>query len=193
MAVGAAVLNDAGVYGSRLKIGVAGFGIDVSDGGKVRYSDAYSDAYGRSRSRQPRVSTSIGVADMDLGFNVLTGLRYTGAWAGQGDFLDMLGGKSVRFGWSPVGMSVALDRRGVVSFGTGLKLTFDNYVFSGPYTLSRTGEGYLMPVTLGDGVKKSKFVATYIGIYCDYGITPLFKEGTGADANTLSAGLRFGF
>lgn len=31
-----------------------------------------------------------------------------------------------------------------------------------------------------------------IGIYCDYSITPFFKEGTGAEANTISVGLRFG-
>ncbi len=248
---GAAAQNDSIMdirpQGSELRIEAAGFGITIGQGETPRYSASY-----HRRARQPRVTTSLGIASIDLGFNTLPDVRYYGPWAGQGDFLDIRAGKSIRFAWEPAAVEVSLDRRGIVSLIGGLRLSADNYMFSEPYTISRNQGGVLMPEKLDGYIKKSKLTATYIGIpvrlsfsvggklditgyasadmllnahtkykkpkvkdnipglspwrisaggcltfcnigiYCDYSITPLFKEGTGADAHTVSIGLRFG-
>ena len=248
---GAAAQNDSIMdirpQGSELRIEAAGFGITIGQGETPRYSASY-----HRRARQPRVTTSLGIASIDLGFNTLPDVRYYGPWAGQGDFLDIRAGKSIRFAWEPAAVEVSLDRRGIVSLIGGLRLSADNYMFSEPCTISRNQGGVLMPEKLDGYIKKSKLTATYIGIpvrlsfsvggklditgyasadmllnahtkykkpkvkdnipglspwrisaggcltfcnigiYCDYSITPLFKEGTGADAHTVSIGLRFG-
>lgn len=233
--------------GSQLRIEAAGFGITLGKDGS-EFSNAYQD----KPYRHSRVSTSLGSASFDLGFNVLTGVDYYGQWEDKGDFLDMHGWRSVRVGWVPIAVEVALDRRGTVSFVAGLKLTADNYMFSQPYTLKENPDGILMPYKLEGNIKKSKLTATYIGIpiqlsfkvsndvyisghvcgdlllkahtkykkpkvkdnisglspfrlsaggsisfgcvgiFCDYGITSLFKDNIGADAHTLSIGLRLG-
>ena len=235
-------------HGSELRIDAAGFGVTLGNDNTYIYSDSFSG----KKKRQPRISTSIGIASLDFGFNVLDGVRYYGPWADSGDFLDMNGGKSVRVAWEPAAMSIAIDRGDYINFGIGIRLSVDNYSFSEPYTIRAGETGILMPEKLEGFIKKSKFAASYIGIpvklsfrlghgiyltgyasgdillhahtkykkpkvkdnlpcispwkisaggcvsfhdigiYCDYGITPLFKKGTGAEANTISIGLRLG-
>ena len=42
-------------------------------------------------------------------------------------------------------------------------------------------------ISAGGSITYSNF-----GVYCEYGTTPLFKDGAGADTRTVSVGLRFG-
>lgn len=234
--------------GSELRIEAAGFGITLGNNENAGFHYPYSPG----KHRQARVSTSLGIASIDFGFNILNGVSYYGPWSGLGDFLDMSGGKSIRLAWEPAAVDIALDSRGCVSLIAGIRLSADNYMFSEPYTLRPDGAGQLMPEKLEGYIKKSKMTAAYIGIpvklsfrlartvyltgyaswdlllnahtkykkpktkdnlpgispwkvsaggclsvsnigiYCDYGITPLFKDGTGADAHTISVGIRFG-
>ena len=106
---GAAAQNDSIMdirpQGSELRIEAAGFGITIGQGETPRYSASY-----HRRARQPRVTTSLGIASIDLGFNTLPDVRYYGPWAGQGDFLDIRAGKSIRFAWEPAAVEVSLDR-----------------------------------------------------------------------------------
>lgn len=232
--------------GSELRIEAAGYGITLGTGNPPQYSSSYRN------TGHARVTTSLGIASFDLGFNILDNISYYGPWEGQGDFLDMRGGKSIRVAWEPAAVQIALDKSGIATLTAGIRLSADNYMFSEPYTLRTDNTGTLMPVKLDGYIKKSKLTAAYlgiplrlsftignkltvsgyaagdlllkahtkykkpktkdstpglspfrvtaggsltfgnIGIYCDYGITPLFKNGTGSDAHTVSVGLRFG-
>ena len=61
-------------HGSELRIEAAGFGVTLGNDNTYIYSDSFSG----KKKRQPRVSTSIGIASLDFGFNVLDGVRYYG-------------------------------------------------------------------------------------------------------------------
>ena len=78
--------------GSELRIEAAGFGITLGNNENAGFHDPYSPG----KHRQARVSTSLGIASIDFGFNILNGVSYYGPWSGLGDFLDMRGGKSIR-------------------------------------------------------------------------------------------------
>lgn len=234
--------------GSELRIEAAGFGITLGNGKQpVTSAERYAEHH-----RPKRVTTSLGIASLDFGFNSFAGITYTGRWADRGDFLDLNSWKSIRLAWEPASVRVALDRKANVLVSAGLRLTADNYSLANPYTLSTDSEGHLMPEKLEGMIKKSKLTATYIGIplrltfrigrdlrlsamaagevlvnshtkykkpkvknhlsgmndfrfstggsltydqiglYVEYAVSPMFRAGTGADANTLSIGLRFG-
>ena len=145
--------------GSELRIEAAGYGITLGN------RDAAVQKPASRKSGSPaRVSTSFGVASLDIGFNILDNPACYGPWTGMDDFLDLSTGKSVRIGWDLAAVRVALDRRARLLFSTGIRLAFDNYAFSRPYTLTMDDNGSLMPLKLEQIVKKSKFTATYAGI-----------------------------
>ena len=145
--------------GSELRIEAAGYGITLGN------KDAAVQKPASRKSGSPaRVSTSFGIASLDIGFNILDNPACYGPWAGIDDFLDLSTGKSVRIGWDLAAVRVALDRRARLLFSTGIRLAFDNYAFSRPYTLTMDDNGSLMPLKLEQLVKKSKFTATYAGI-----------------------------
>ena len=128
--------------GSELRIEAAGYGITLGN------KDAAVQKPASRKSGSPaRVSTSFGIASLDIGFNILDNPACYGPWAGIDDFLDL-----------------SLDRRARLLFSTGIRLAFDNYAFSRPYTLTMDDNGSLMPLKLEQIVKKSKFTATYAGI-----------------------------
>ena len=234
-----------GPAGSSLTIGACHYGLNIDRNGVSEYYEIEGE-------RPPRVSGSLGIASLDFGFNILAGTEYYGPWADQGNFLDMNGWKSIRVAWEPASVTIALDRKAHVSLVAGVRILADNYTFSRPYTLVYNDMDNVVPAKIDGYVKKSKLVATYIGIpirlsfrigsdlhitgyasgdlllngrtkykkpkvkgniscfspfrisaggsitynnfgvYCEYGTTPLFKDGTGADTHTVSVGLRFG-
>lgn len=139
-----------------LTIGAGVYGLSVDDSGVHEYYE--------TDGRQPRIHGKLGIASMDLGFNMLTGVNYYGPWEGQGDFLDMNGWKSIRIVWEPASVEIALDRKGSVSICAGIRLYADNYTFSRPYTISYGSDDIPMPHKIDTYVKKSKITATYIGI-----------------------------
>lgn len=234
--------------GSELRIEAAGFGITLGNG---KPSVSSTEIYAEPR-RPRRVTTSLGIASLDFGFNSFAGMTYTGRWADRGDFMDINSWKSIRLAWEPASVRIALDRKANVLVSAGLRLTADNYSFANPYTLTTGSDGFLMPEKLDGMIKKSKMTTTYLGIpvrftfriggnlrlsamaageilvnshtkykkpkvknhlpgvndlrfstggsltydqiglYVEYAVSPMFRAGTGADANTLSIGLRFG-
>lgn len=142
---------------STLRIEAAGFGITIGNGSE-------SVNPGMRQTCPSRVTTSIGIASFDTGFNILDNPAYSGHWADMGNVLDMQRGRSIRIGWEPAAVRVSLDRRSRVLFAAGVRFTFDNYTFSGPYTLTTGDDGVLMPERLESSVRKSKFTASYVGI-----------------------------
>lgn len=233
--------------GSELRIEAAGFGITLGNKGPAERKTGQ-----RKPDNPARVSTSFGIASLDVGFNILDNPVCYGPWAGMDEFLDLNNGKSVRIGWDVAAVRVALDRRSRIIFSTGIRFSFDNYVFSRPYTLTMDDNVGLMPSRLEHNVRKSKFTASYVGIpvklsvclaknvcltgyaageilmksyskyrkpkveedlsgfslwkvtvggsltfyklgvFCDYGLIPLFEKGAGSDVHAVTVGIRFG-
>lgn len=121
--------------GEGMILEVAGFGITLGQaaGGEKQQVKSY-----------PRVC-GLFFDGVELGFNFLTGADYAGYPAEAGDFLDVKGGNSFHFGITPVGLSVALDRKRRFEFSTGLRYTVDNYRLSdNSITLGREG-GMIVP------------------------------------------------
>ncbi len=154
--------------GSQLLLGVAGYGIVLGD----RNSGRPSVVTNVDERKDKRVSVSLPFSSIELGFNVLTGVDYTGAWAGDDDFLELRTGKSIHFAFRPLDLSVALDRRNRFRFGSGLRYVADNYSFIAPHTLART-DGELHPLPLDPAPKKSKFVTSWIGIPVEFTFVPV--------------------
>lgn len=143
--------------GNELRIEAAGFGITL---GKSVFQHYES----RTRRYVPRVTTRFGIASMELGFNQFPDIAYAPQCSGNGNFLNLHTGKSIRFGWTPFEAAVRLDRRGTVSFGAGIRFTWDNYRFARNITLATDDKGYLVPVELDGNIAKTKLAQTWLGI-----------------------------
>lgn len=149
--------------GEGMVLEVAGFGITLGQ--------ASGDEKQKVKAL-PRVCGSF-LSGVEMGFNFLTGADYAGYPAGAGDFLDVRGGNSFHFGITPVGLSVALDRKRRFEFSTGLRYTVDNYRLSdNSITLGRDG-GMVVPLPLDDKVDKSKFRITSLGFPLQFSFDPV--------------------
>lgn len=149
--------------GEGMVLEVAGFGITLGQaaGGEKQKVKAL-----------PRVCGSF-LSGVEMGFNFLTGADYAGYPAEAGDFLDVRGGNSFHFGITPVGLSVALDRKRRFEFSTGLRYTVDNYRLSdNSITLGRDG-GMVVPLPLDDKADKSKLRITSLGIPLQFSFDPV--------------------
>ena len=143
--------------GEGMILEVAGFGITLGQaaGGEKQQVKSY-----------PRVC-GLFFDGVELGFNFLTGADYAGYPAEAGDFLDIKGGNS------PVGLSVALDRKRRCEFSTGLRYTVDNYRLSdNSITLGREG-GMIVPLPLDEKADKSKLRITSLGIPLQFSFDPV--------------------
>ena len=169
-------------YDDGLRIEMAGIGITLVPGEGGAKAD-----FKWSKPERRILSTTL-VTPMDIGFNVLTGTDYKGQWEDNGDFLDMRGGKSIRFAFDIAGLTVNMDRASRWVFNTAARFTVDNYRFlDNSVTLSRGEDGTLMPAATPAGTKKSKVAVTYMGIPIRISFTP-YKELTitaEASANVL--------
>ena len=149
--------------GNDMVLEVAGFGITLGQaaGGEKQQVKSY-----------PRVC-GLFFDGVELGFNFLTGADYAGYPAEAGDFLDVKGGNSFHFGITPVGLSVALDRKRRFEFSTGLRYTVDNYRLSdNSITLGREG-GMIVPLPLDEKADKSKLRITSLGIPLQFSFDPV--------------------
>lgn len=149
--------------GEGMVLEVAGFGITLgqASGGEKQKVKAL-----------PRVCGSF-LSGAEMGFNFLTGADYAGYPAEAGDFLDVRGGNSFHFGITPVGLSVALDRKRRFEFSTGLRYTVDNYRLSdNSITLGRDG-GMVVPLPLDDKADKSKLRITSLGFPLQFSFDPV--------------------
>lgn len=149
--------------GEGMVLEVAGFGITLgqASGGEKQKVKAL-----------PRVCGSF-LSGVEMGFNFLTGADYAGYPAEAGDFLDVRGGNSFHFGITPVGLSVALDRKRRFEFSTGLRYTVDNYRLSdNSITLGRDG-GLVVPLPLDDKADKSKLRITSLGFPLQFSFDPV--------------------
>lgn len=147
--------------GSDLRIEIAGFGI--TPGNKEPEKTGNCKEL-RVKTKEPRVTALLGLASLDFGFNTLTGNLYKDQWAGQGDFLNMVIGKSNRFAWEVAAVNIAFDRKAVCSLTLGVRLSADNYRFYRNITLDNDASGSLMPVDIDHSVKKTKMVTSWVGI-----------------------------
>ena len=189
--------------GEGMILEVAGFGITLGQaaGGEKQQVKSY-----------PRVC-GLFFDGVELGFNFLTGADYAGYPPEAGDFLDVKGGNSFHFGITPVGLSVALDRKRRFEFSTGLRYTVDNYRLSdNSITLGREG-GMIVPLPLDEKADKSKLRITSLGIplqfsfdpvrhlrvavvgYCDFtlGSNAIYKKPKEKSSLSGVNPLRFGF
>lgn len=149
--------------GEGMVLEVAGFGITLGQ--------ASGDEKQKVKAL-PRVCGSF-LSGVEMGFNFLTGADYAGYPAEAGDFLDVRGGNSFHFGITPVGLSVALDRKRRFEFSTGLRYTVDNYRLSdNSITLGRDG-GMVVPLPLDDKADKSKFRITSLGFPLQFSFDPV--------------------
>lgn len=165
-------------YDDGVRIEMAGIGITLVPGEKGAKTD-----FNWSKSERKILSTTL-ITPMDIGFNVLTGVDYTGRWEDKGDFLDLRGGKSIRFAFDMVGLTVRMDRKSHWAFNTAARFTVDNYRFLDKgITLSRDEDGNLMPAATPDGTKKSKVAAAYMGIPVRISFTPYKKLTITAEAS----------
>ena len=149
--------------GEGMILEVAGFGITLGQaaGGEKQQVKSY-----------PRVC-GLFFDGVELGFNFLTGADYAGYPPEAGDFLDVKGGNSFHFGITPVGLSVALDRKRRFEFSTGLRYTVDNYRLSdNSITLGREG-GMIVPLPLDEKADKSKLRITSLGIPLQFSFEPV--------------------
>lgn len=149
--------------GEGMVLEVVGFGITLgqASGGEKQKVKAL-----------PRVCGSF-LSGVEMGFNFLTGADYAGYPAEAGDFLDVRGGNSFHFGITPVGLSVALDRKRRFEFSTGLRYTVDNYRLSdNSITLGRDG-GMVVPLPLDDKADKSKLRITSLGFPLQFSFDPV--------------------
>ena len=100
-------------------------------------------------------------------FSKVTTTNYRGNWSEPrsviGDFMDVIPSSSFSFGWNLLSISAAADYSGFVRFDTGLRLTFNNYVFSHGICMENIGGGP-MPVVPTANVRKSKIRADYLAI-----------------------------
>lgn len=161
-----------------LRIEMAGIGITLVPGEKGATTDFYW-----TKEKRNVLSTTL-ITPMDIGFNILTGTDCSGKWEGKDSFLDMRGGKSVRFAFDIVGLTVNLDRKAHWAFNSAARFTVDNYRFLDSWvTLSRGEDGSLMPSSTPAGTRKSKVAATYIGIPVRISFTPVKKLSITAEAS----------
>lgn len=87
---------------------------------------------------------------------------YYGNWDNQGDFLN-LSRKSFCIGLEPISWNVVLDRKKIVWVQMGISGTWHHYRFRNPVTLVNDKDGHLMPLTLGEDIKKTKMDTYYMG------------------------------
>lgn len=141
--------------GDNLGISVAGFNISLG-------GDNRDDL----KERPKRVTTNF--IGLSYGANVLTYEDNYGPWAEEGNFMYDNTAAS-RLGIETFGLDVSLDRRKNVFFRASLNANFDMFRFKDAMTLYNDENGALMPVPLEGNVKKSKMVASYLGVGAGFG------------------------
>lgn len=124
------------------------------------------------KRRKRRVSFEL-LNNIEVGFTRLQGVDYAGYDAEAGRFLDLQHGKSVHLGFSMAGLSVPINRKGTISFSTGLDYSMNNYRLSDNSIVLLRKEGRLVPEPLDEAASKSKFVTSAFGIPVRFSFEPV--------------------
>lgn len=114
------------------------------------------------KKRRPSATLN-GISDLELGFNVLTGIDYTGYAPEEQQFLDFRTA-SMHYSMQLIGVDFFLNRNQTWNLGFGLSYTVDNYRFASASASAAYEGGRLIPAASPDGTRKSKLRATYLGI-----------------------------
>jgi opacity protein-like surface antigen len=228
-------------HGDNLGISIAGFNISLG-----------KDDRAAVKQKPKRVVTNF--IGLSFGANVLSYEDNYGNWAEENNFMTDKT-SAYRIGVEVMGVEVSLDRKSNVFFRASLNNSNDFFSFKNPMTLINDEAGALMPAPITGDMKKSRMVASYLGVgagfgfniskvrlnldfnvdalcgarakykckdtgktkydvsglnniryrtgasitvddfgvYVDYSLTPLFRQGVGNDGRILSIGVRAGF
>lgn len=104
------------------------------------------------------------VCDFEFGFTQLTGADYGGYAPGERGFLDQRLGPSFHFSFLAVGVGGRLNRKGTLSWSTGLEYALDNIRLTDNAITLHSEGGRVAPVALDTPAAKSKIVYSSLGI-----------------------------
>ncbi|MCW3789263.1 WG repeat-containing protein [Plebeiibacterium sediminum] len=99
---------------------------------------------------------------MDLGFNNYLNADGELSLYPEDDFLSLNTGKSIEVSLNLWEQDISLSRKGNIGFVTGLGLTFNNYRFDNPYTLTKDDMGYLSYSVIDGNLDKTKLTTLYL-------------------------------
>ncbi len=99
---------------------------------------------------------------VDLGFNNYLNADGDLSLANEYDYLSLNTGKSVEVSLNLLEQDISLSKKGNVGFVTGLGLTFNNYRFDNPITLTKDEDGNLSYSTIDGNLNKTKLATLYL-------------------------------
>ena len=99
---------------------------------------------------------------IDLGFNNYLNADGDLSLPKEADYLSLNTGKSVEVSLNLWEQDISLSRRGNVGFVTGLGLTFNNYRFDNPITLTKDDSGNLSYLDITGNLDKTKLTTLYL-------------------------------
>lgn len=132
------------------------------------------ESQAREEFHQKRFTLTM-LSEIELGFTVLTGLRYDRPGADAPGFPDQSLGNSVHFSFRPVGISYRAGKRRRSSFSLGMQYTVDNIRFANPAFALRNEAGRLVPAALEPAARKSKLRYTGLGFALGYSWHPVSR------------------
>lgn len=141
--------------GDKLGISIGGFNISLGE-----------DERNAVKQTPKRVTTNF--IGLSYGANVMTYEDNYGPWEGEGNFMTDNTFAS-RIGIEALGVEVSLDRRRKVFFRASLNTSYDIFRFKDAITFSNDEDGTLLPTPIDGIVKKSKMVASYLGVGAGFG------------------------
>lgn len=136
-----------------LQLQAGGFGLTLGRSYESRVWEQY---------RRQRFSLDF-LTDAQLGFTMLTGVKYARPDADYPDFLDQSIANSIHVSVVPVAISCHLGKRRHSAFSLGLQYGVDNLRLSNPALSVQNAGGALVPVELEPVARKSKLRYTTLG------------------------------
>ena len=112
--------------------------------------------------RRRRFSLDL-LTDAQLGFTMLTGVRYARSDADYPDFLDQSIANSIHVSVVPVAISCHLGKKRHSALALGIQYGVDNLRLSNPALSVQNTGGALVPVELDPAARKSKLRYTTLG------------------------------
>ncbi len=158
---------------SGILLDVGGFGLTL---GRSYESKAWDEL------RKSRVALTF-ASNIELGFTALTGVTYDRPHETLPDFLDQTLGSSFHFGFTPIGITMSLDRKGRSHLQLGMSYSVDNLRSTNPALTVRNDGQLLVPIALDEPAKKSKLRYTSLGIDLRFKWTPVDKLHLGVSTH----------
>lgn len=149
-------------------------GILLKVGGFDLNFDRSYESEVRSALKKRRVALTF-AGDIELGFTALTGVTYDQPHETLPDFLDQTIGNSFHFGFTPIGITMRLDRKSRSHLQLGMSYSVDNLRLTNPALTVRNDGQLLVPIARDEPAKKSKLRYTNLGFVLRYDWTPIRK------------------